>query len=199
MAKADIAEKKVTTPKFRASYVHVEKPHAMKGSEPRYGVTMLFDKKTDISALKGAVNAAIIEKYGSLEKKPKGFAMPFRDGDGLNQNGEKHPPEYKGCVFVAAKCKEQPGVVDRAKEEILDLKEFYSGCYARATVIAFVYEEPKAGASFALLNLQKWADGKKIGGKKEAKDDFDEIPEDDETDADDQSDASADDDSDGGF
>ena len=171
---ADLSEKKCTTPKFRASYVHVKSPQKQDDGSEKYGVTMLFDKKTDLSKLKEVVNVAIEEKYGSLKKMPKKFRMPFRDGDGENEKGEEFDPEYKGKIFVSAKCKEQPGVVDIAKEDLLDLSDFYSGCYARATVIAFVYENKgNVGASFALLNLQKLGDGKKIGGKKDAKDDFD--------------------------
>lgn len=172
----DIAAKRCTTPEFRASYSNVLKPKAFGDQEPKYSVVMLFSKKTDISALKKAANAAITEKWGSDKTKwPKGLRTPFRDGD-----TEKDSAEYKGHTFVAASSKKAPGVVDQRLNEIMSDANtsdgFYSGCYARATLIAFAYDtNGNRGVSFALQNVQKLRDGKPFSGKKSASEDFDAV------------------------
>ena len=71
--------KKVLTPKFRVSFPNVFKAHSFNNSDPFYSITMLFDKDTDISALKKIANAAKKEKWG--DKPPKGLRSPFRDGN----------------------------------------------------------------------------------------------------------------------
>lgn len=174
--KGNIAARKVTTPKFRVSFPHVFKPHAFNDKqEPKFSVVMLFDKKTDISAMEKAADAAAIDKWGTDKKKwPKGLRMPFRDG---NEKGDLKG--YKNATVVSASSKEPPGVVDQGRQAILDANAFYAGCYARATLIAFAYDQMgNRGVSFSLQNLQKLGDGEKFSGRKAAEDDFDEVEDD---------------------
>lgn len=167
--------KKVLTPKFRVSFPHVFKAQAMdENSEPKFSVVMLFDKKTDISKLQKAHDLALKEKWG--DKPPKGLLNPFKDGS------EKELDGYEGMIFVNASSKEQPQVVDQLKHEIMSTKEFYAGCYARATIRAFAWEFKnkqgvvvKRGVSFGLNNIQKLADGEPFSGRTNADSDFDEV------------------------
>lgn len=168
MEKMDIKEKKCMTPEFRVSFPQVFEPKAFQGQEPKYSVVMLFDKKTDLKALKDAAFNAAKEMWGEKAKWPKNFKMPFRDGDEkADQLG------YAGKIFVTATSKKRPGVVNQKLDDIVNKEEFYAGCYARAVLIAFAYSKAgNAGVSFALQHVQKLRDGEKFGGGKAARDEF---------------------------
>lgn len=166
----------VMTPKFRASYAYVFRPSKpmQLGGEPKYSITMLFEKTADLSALKKAVQEAAAEKWGPDKTKwPKNLRSPFRD------QGEKDKPGYEpGCIFITATSKQRPGLVDAKLQEIIEEKEFYSGCYARATVRAFAYDQAgNRGVSFGLQNIQKLADGEPLGGRTRPEDDFEPVEE----------------------
>lgn len=166
----------VMTPEFRVSYPYVFKPQQpMKGSEgkdPKYSVVMLFKKGEDLSKLKAAAQAAAVEKWGADQAKwPKNLRVPFRD------QGEKESEGYEeGAVFVTATSKAKPGLVDANLNHIIDESEFYAGCYARATVRAFAYDNAgNRGISFGLQNVQKLRDGESLSGRVKAEDEFQPI------------------------
>lgn len=177
--------RKVTTPKFRASFAWVFEPQPpMEGStgEPKYGVTMLFDRAAQktpaYEAMKKLAIAAAKEKFGNKLKDDGngwfvGLRNPFRDG------AEKSELEGygDGVIFVAATTKMQPGLVDQRLNRIIskDVGEdgFYSGCYARATVTAYGYDKAgNKGVAFGLQNVQKLGDGEAFSGRTAAEDDF---------------------------
>lgn len=179
-AKVDRNLQKVVTPVFRLSFPSIFKPKSFEGSEPKYSVVMLFDKKTDLTPMKKAVKAAIVSKWGADKAKwPKGLRMPFRDGS------EKSDLDgYEGCIFVSASSKTQPGIVDQRLEEVIDQEVVYAGCYARAEVFAFPYDRAgNKGVSFGLNHIQKIKDGESFSGKGNAKNAFDAV----EDEADDES------------
>ena len=169
------------TPEFRVSFPAVFKPKRQKGdatSEPKYGLTMLFPKGADLSKLKAAAQEAVKEKWG--DKPPKNLRSPFRD------QGEKEYEGYEeGAVFVSASSKQKPGLVDRQRQDIIDETEFYPGCYARATLRAFAYDNNgNKGVAFCLNNIQKLRDGNPLDGRTRAKDDFaDDLPPDEGADS----------------
>ena len=157
----------VMTPKFRASFANVFRPgKAMEdGQEPKYGVMMLFDKDADLSALKAAAQQAVVDEWGADKAKwPKNLRSPFRD------QGEKDGEAFvAGAMFVTATSKQKPGLVDQRNQPIIDESEFFSGCYARATVRAFAYDKAgNRGVAFGLQNVQKLADGEPLGGARVA-------------------------------
>lgn len=170
---------RLKTPKFRACFVTVFEPRGMDDDpdgKKSYSVTMLFDKNTDLGPLKRAVEAAIQKKWGN--KRPANLRLPFRDA------GEK-AGEYegfkKGMTFVTARTYDKPQVVDQDVNPITDRKEFYSGCYAWATVVAGAYEaRGNKGVAFYLNNVQKVADGEPLGGFSRAEDDFKPVARDDD-------------------
>lgn len=176
--KMDIALKKCTTPKFRVSFPNVFKAKSFKDQEAKFSITMLFDKKTDISELRRAARNAIVEKFGEDKTKwPKKLRMPFRDGD----EEKEGVTGYENVIFVGASSKTRPGVIDREKAPITEEDDaFYAGCYARATLIAFYYDNTgNKGVSFALQNLQKLGDGEKFSGKRDAAEEFDDLESED--------------------
>lgn len=163
------------TPKFRAFYANVWEPRAMQeGKEPFYSVMMVFDKEAqateEFKNLKKMMVAAAKEKFG--DKLPANLRNPFRKGsEKLDTNGME-----ADFVFLNAKSKYKPGVVNQSAQDIIDKDEFYSGCYARATVTAYAYDvNGNKGVAFGLQNLQKLGDGEVLGGRKAAKDEFEVV------------------------
>lgn len=176
--KMDIEKKKVRTPQFRVSFPHVFEKHGFKDQEPKYSIVMLFPKNTDLKDIKRAVHNAATEKWGAKEKWPKQMRMPFRDG-----NEKSDLMGYENTIFITASSKQKPQVIGRLKNADGDFPrlekedgEFYAGCYARATLIAFAYDTAgNRGVSFSLQNIQKLADGEQFSGRKNAEDEFDEV------------------------
>lgn len=171
-AKMEIEKKKCMTPKARVSYPAVFEAKSFKGQPAKFSCVFIFDKKTDLKDLKRAAFNAAIEKWGPKEKWPKKLKMPFRDGN------EDRPdtPGYEDCTFITASSKQRPGVVDQQRNQLVTEDDFYAGCYARATLIAFAYDQMgNVGVSFALQNLQKMSDGEKFGGRRNAEDEFDAV------------------------
>jgi len=174
--KMDIAKKKVITPIFRVSFPQVFTPKQFGDQKPKYSLTMLFDKKTDIKTIKQAAFNAALEQFGSKERFPKNMKWPWRDGD-----QKEDVAGYAGHIFISASAKEssQPGLVDKDRQPILNERDFYAGCYARAELIAFYYDQQgNKGVSFSLQNIQKWKDGEAFSGRKNAEDVFDDLEDD---------------------
>ncbi len=169
---------KVMTPPFRVSFPNVFEKSQYKGSEPKYGITMIFDvagfnptEKKQFTAMKGLLEAACQEKFGKSLKicaKNTNFKRSLRDGsekEDLDGYGE-------GKVFAAATSKRQPGLIDRDKQAIISEQEFYPGCYARATVTAYGYDNVSKGVAFGLHNIQKLGEGEDFSGRVSADEDF---------------------------
>lgn len=175
--KMDIQLKKCITPEFRVSFPALFKPKSFKGQDPKYSVVMCFNKKTDLKEMKRAVRNALIEEFGpdyaAKVKAIPGFKMPFRDG------AEKGDKEGYGpdVTFVTASCKQDkpPGLVNQRREKIIAESDLYAGCWARAELIAFVYNNIGRGVSFSLQNVQKVRDDKAFSGRKDASEAFEAI------------------------
>jgi hypothetical protein len=176
--KMDIERKKCMTPEFRASFPHLFEAKSFEDQPPKFSIVMLFPKNVDLKELKRAVFNAATEKWGAKEKWPKNLRMPFRDGE------EKSDLQgYAGHTFVSAssKASNQPQVIGNKKIDgqfprLTNEAEFYAGCYARATLIAFAYEKMgNKGVSFSLQNVQKLRDGEAFSGRKNADDEFEEV------------------------
>lgn len=179
MSKMTFEDKKVKgkdCPEFRVSYENIHKPKAFKqGQDAKYSVTMLFPKKTNLAALRKAADNAATEKWGDKSRWPKNLRTPFRDGD-----KESDQPGYAGMIFVRASSKEKPCLVDQRLDQIASDEEgrqkFYSGCYAKASLVAFAYDtEGNRGVSFSLLSVQKTRDGERFGGRRPAAEEFDAV------------------------
>jgi len=199
MAEKKKDRQRVITPLARVSFPNVFKARAFeKDKEPKFSCTLLFPKNTDLTPLKKAVTAAIVEKYGPDKEKWPKLRRPFNDGD------EKADLEgYAGMIYVTASNKFKPEVVDQKMRPISEESgKFYAGCYALFSLRAFCYGGKgtpyKPGVSFSLDAVQKHSDGEPFSGRLGASEVFSEIDsgEDDESNYDDDSDDSSDDDED---
>lgn len=117
-----------------------------------------------ISDIQAAIELAKKEgasKFGG--KVPASLKLPMRDGDLDRPDDEA----YKGCYFVNANSKDRPGIVDKSVKPILDQAELYSGCYGRASISFYAFNQNgNKGIACGLQNLQKLADGEPPGGRK---------------------------------
>jgi hypothetical protein len=168
-----MSSEKMRTPEFRTSFVKVFKPEKFSDDAPaKYSIVMLFDKKTDISELVAAAKKAREDKWGTdKDKYPKNLKNPIKDGDALGYEG------FEGCVAISATSTDKPQVVTAdLTERILDPCDFYSGCYAKATVRCAVFDHKgNKGVAFYLGNLQKVKDGDSLDGRAKPEDEFEPV------------------------
>jgi len=174
----------------RFSYLHVFEPWAAEQDKPKvYTATLLIPKKNKElvdkvrAAIKEAYDASINEKWGG--KKPAKWFDPLQDGDEPKQDGSDRGEAYEGHWFINAKSKNQPGIVDRARQAIVDSEEFYSGCYGYASIAFSGFTNSgKYGVSCFLNNLMMTREGEALGGARTtAEQDFKDLgidPEDDD-------------------
>ncbi len=181
---------KLITPEFRVSFPTVfEAKSAAEGQKPKFSIQMLFrvkadpkkptEKVVDISALKAAVEACAIERWGADRSEWPEMKNPtFRNGTAKDYDG--YGP---GIEFASATSLNRPGLITIDGQDILTPTEFYGGCYARAELTVFAY--PKLGGkntgnygvSFGLQNLIKTRDGEPFSGRSNAADVFESIIE----------------------
>jgi hypothetical protein len=170
---------KVVTGKVRFSYANVFEPKSINGGDEKYSVSLIIpksDKKT-IADIKEAIEKAKkdgVSKFGG--KVPANVKLPLRDGDVDRADDDA----YKGSYFINANSKDRPGIVDKNVKTILDPNEFYSGCYGRASIIFFAFNQNgNKGIACGLQNLQKLSDGEPLSGRSRAEDDFTTAEDDD--------------------
>ena len=169
---------KIITPTFRLSYPHVWKATFNQlAKREEFSIQMLFDKKTDKTALQPMV--ALVNKMKEWKgwSKAVGIRSPFIDGDGVNAKGEPwvvKNPSVAGMIFVRSWSKNQPGIVDlTGKHPITQEDEIYGGCYCRAQVNAYAYDQAgQKGINFGLVHIQKIKDGQPFGNRTKAEDAF---------------------------
>jgi hypothetical protein len=169
----------VVTGKGRLSYCHIWEPHAVEeGQTKKYSLAFLIPKSdtATIEKIKAAVEAASkIGREGIWKSKKDGklppaskIKLPLRDGD-----EEKDDPVYAGHYFFNANSTNKPGVIDAAKNEVLDKAAVYSGCYGRISVNFYPFNTSgNVGVGCGLNNIQKLADGEALAGGTNAQDDF---------------------------
>jgi len=175
---------KVVTGKVRFSYAQVFKASSYNGGAEKFSVVCLIpksDTKT-IKKIKDAIEEAkrqgVESKWGG--KEPKNLWNPLRDGD--EEKADEHP-EYTGMYFITAKSDRRPVIVDKDLEEILDPDEFYSGCWGRASINFYPYDNTTKGVAAGLNRLQKLKDDTRFGGDSgSVEEDFGDGFEDDEDD-----------------
>lgn len=174
---------KVITGKCRLSYVYLFQPRPGEDDQdPKYSVCLLIPKsdKQTLKKIKAAVEAAKLAGKNKWDGKiPANLKLPLRDGDEERPDQE----EFVGHYFLNANSTQQPGIVDKNLQPILDSSEVYSGCYARASVNFFPFNtKGNKGVACGLNNIQKLADGDYLGGRSRAEDDFDAMDDEDDED-----------------
>ena len=167
------------------SYVNAWEPKSINGSNPKYSVSLIISKDDEktIRKIKEAIKAAYQEGEAKLKGNGKfvpaleAIKTPLRDGD------KERPGDaaYENCYFVNANSAQKPEIVDRDMQPIIDRSEVYSGVMGRASISFYAFNSNgNKGIACSLNNLQKMYDGKPLGGKSAAEDDFATVDDDDE-------------------
>ena len=177
MAKFAIPTKVITGVKTRWSYANVWEPKSINGGAPKYSVSLIIPKSDTVTVgkIKDAIKAAYEEGQSKLKGNNKSvpallsIKMPLRDGDLERPDDET----YKDSYFINANSATAPGIVDAARQPILEHSEVYSGVYGRASISFYAFNSNgNKGIACGLNNLQKISDGEPLGGKTRAEDDF---------------------------
>ena len=177
MAKFANPTKVITGVKTRWSYANVWEPKSINGGAPKYSVSLIIPKSDTVTVgkIKDAIKAAYEEGQSKLKGNNKSvpalssIKTPLRDGD-LDRPDDA---TYKGCYFINANSATAPGIVDAARQPLLERSEVYSGVYGRASINFYAFNSNgNKGIACGLNNLQKISDGEPLGGKTRAEDDF---------------------------
>lgn len=160
------------TPKFRLAWPNLAKTN----DKGKYSISMLFDKDTDIKALKRLVAECIKGEWGD-KFKPAQLTLPFKDGNLKTDDDGNVRPEYEDVTYADANTKFSLVILDgtNGKKPIPAAEvegAVYAGCYCIAQVSAYAWEHKdektnkviKRGVSFQLENLMKMGDGERLGG-----------------------------------
>lgn len=173
---------RVVTGKVRFSFVNVFEAKAFgEGQVPKYSV-MLLIPKSDVGTIDrikkaqgAAVDKGLASKFGG--KRPAVVKTTLKDADvDTDQDGMIFAEKWdyaKGHYILNVSSKIQPQIVDADLNPIINPVEFYSGCYGRASINFFAYNNNgNKGISAGLNNLQKLEDGEPLGGITSAEQDF---------------------------
>ena len=170
--------KKVSTPIFRVSFPSVFEASSYEGGAPKFSVCAVFTPASFTArdkelwkAMEALADEVSMERFKKkLAQLPNNFKKPFRDG------AEKEDLEGFGAgkVFCNFSSKMRPGIIGINRELITNADDFYPGCYARATITAYAYDNVGKGVAFGLQNLQKLKDGDRLDSRTDANDDFDD-------------------------
>ena len=176
----------VVTGAVRLSYLNVFQPRAaQEGQDAKYSACILLPKsdKETLKAIKAACEAARLGSAKLFGKVPEKLKLPIHDGDGEMPNGGEYGPECKGMWVINASSKQQPGLVDRRCQPIVNSTELYSGVWAYVDVNFYAYNtNGNKGIACGLNNIQKVRDDEALGGRARAQDVFKPIEDDDDED-----------------
>ena len=171
---ANVSVTKVIVP-CRFSYLHCWEPNAVNGGDPKYSVSAIIPKSDTetVEKIKRAIEQAkkdSVSKWGG--KVPANLKLPLRDGDIDRPEDEAYADSY----FFNANSRQAPQVVDKNVQPIFDQSEVYSGCYGRISVNFYGFNNNgNRGIAAGLGNIQKLRDGKSLGGRSNAEEDFDAV------------------------
>lgn len=153
-----------------------------------------FDEKSDLKfsahllikpgspqhqVVKDAIAAACKEtwkdKAGEMytAAKAAGKVWALRDGD-----AKPKVPGYPGMLFVSAKNKTRPLVIDNNKAPVSAVDgTIYPGCYVNASLDIKAGDKPISQVYARLLGIQFAGPGERLAGGVASAEDFEAIPE----------------------
>jgi hypothetical protein len=174
------------TCEVRFSYLNAFEPKETPSKDLKYSASILIPKENEkgIAEIKAAINKAVqvgIDNNKFSKAQVNSLRLPLRDGDEEFDNGSRGA-EYKGHFFVNASSKNKPGVVGPDAKPMFDAEEFFSGCYGRADINFFPYNQAgNRGIGCGLNNLMMTRQGERLDGRQKAEDAFAAFAESDET------------------
>ena len=171
------------TPVFRLSFPNLFEPSAMDAdSKPKYGLTAVWTPskftESDKKRWKAMMAALDAESKSAFKKAWKD--LPANVKTGVRDGAEKANLEGfgEGTKFANITTKMRPGVIDAGKSKIGpeegNADDIYPGCYCRATVTVYSYDNKGKGVALGLMNVQKVADGERLDSRTDAAEDFED-------------------------
>jgi len=155
------------------------------GDAGRYSLTALF-KPADFTDKEKVQWKALVDACNEVAKKEwkksyaeardaGGYTLPFHKGD--SENKWDRGPGIIFCTLAAVI--NRPGII--AADGTTHLTEdgedqFYSGCYARASVNPYVPKGWRKTMAIGMNNLQKLDEGERLDSRSNAEDDFGSDP-----------------------
>lgn len=182
---------KVVSPAGYAEYAYVHSPDTEgQYADGKYKLTVRWPKGTDLSALEDGINEAAQKKWPN--KLPRNLMLPIRDGDEYYEEAEtdeqrERRERFRGHLFVTAKTRFKPGVVDSdgvplaAEEgECVDCRvdPIYSGDLVRFSGFAHPYiNGSNKGVTIRLKAVKRIEKGERtVGNPNDDFDDDDDVP-----------------------
>jgi hypothetical protein len=169
--------KRYKTPVFRLSFPALFEAKSYDGGEPKYGCSAVWDPskfsdqdKKLWKELEAAIDAESMNRFKKKAKDlPANFKQAVRDGK------EKADLEGygDGKRFASLSTKMKPGAILLDKTDG-SADDFYPGCYCRATVTVYSYDNKGKGVALGLMNIQKVKDGERLDSRTDAAEDFDD-------------------------
>jgi hypothetical protein len=167
----------IITPVGTLSYPHLLTPRARVpgNSDKDYSAMLLFTaqnmKSPAYKAMNDDIEALARKSFPGLILGGRAVRTPIRRAD----EKENIPDGFE--TFINARSKERPGVVDSAKNDILDGADVWPGQWARFSVAPFAYDRNgNRGIGLYLHNVQiiRSEGLKRLDGRKSAADTFDD-------------------------
>ena len=165
----------------RFSYLNCFEAKPNPSGDLKFSASILIPKEDTIGikSVQAAINEAVqkgLDNNKFTKAQVSGLRLPLRDGDEEHENGNRGA-EYKGCFFMNASSVNKPGVVkaqsDGPPVPIFDPEDFFSGCYGRADVNFFPYNQAgNRGIGVGLNNLMMVKEGERLDGRQKAEDAF---------------------------
>ena len=165
----------------RFSYLNAFEAKPNPSGDLKFSASLLIPK-TDtagIKAIQNAINEAVqkgLDNNKFTKAQVSGLRLPLRDGDAEHDSGNRGA-EYKGHFFLNSSSTNKPGVVKAQAGgppvPIFDPDEFFSGCYGRADINFFPYNQAgNRGIGVGLNNLMLVKEGERLDGRQKAEDAF---------------------------
>jgi hypothetical protein len=176
---------RLLTPKFRVSFPQVFEKASYNNGTPRYSLVGLFYPKqfseTDkakwdaIKKKLGEVCVEFFKKDIKTMKEDRSFKIPFHNGNEKEYQGYGDPDMR---FFSMANSKRRPQILNVNGDAITseNTEEFYAGCWARASVNPYAFNNIGKGLAIGLGNIQKLGDDESFEGFTSAEDDFGDDP-----------------------
>jgi len=167
------------TTEVRFSYLNCFEPKENPSGKMKYSASILIPKNDEVGVneIKAAINAAVQKgidgnKFTKAHADSGALRIPLRDGDKEFESGDRGP-EYRGHFFLNAASDNKPGIVDKNAKPLFDPDVFYSGCYGRADLGFYPYNQAgNKGVGVGLNNLMFTREGDRLDGRQRAEDAF---------------------------
>ena len=170
------------SPLMRISYPNLFEAKPNPSGALKFSCSLLIPK-ADVEGVK--ILRAAIEKAKAIGKEkiwkgkvPRFRYDPLRDGDEELASGDKTDKVYKGMYFLNSSSNDAPGVVGPDAKPLMDHKAIFAGCWVRADINPFPYDNSgNKGVGWGLNNVMLVKEDERLDGRQNAEDAFADFTE----------------------